>query len=343
MAKKTPRQKEKNTYRHRRRRKIWKKRYNRFKNSLRKEARHDGYEKFTQAELTIKVPPNFSLLTHPEEVLKFASKCKELVHGNHRKLFFDFSKVVDVTHGSMSMLLSIIHDLSLHGIGVGGGYPINEKAKEIFEKCGFLEFFITSRKKVLYTDNTILVQGGATIDQERTAPQVASAMNTVFGQPERNQKLQGMIIELMTNSVNHAFAGTRRNKKWYLSVYHLEEEKKVKFCFVDNGLGILSTINMKYFTQMLQSAILPERMLRKAFDGDYGSSTGLKERGTGLIMVKRNFEEGRITNLKVITNNFFYDFDLNHVKKIKNEFEGTFYFWELDTSCKNGNYQNKRF
>lgn len=331
---------EQKVYKKRRKRKAWKKELNRFKNLLSKNSQQRSPQEYDlkKGSHIIIVPTNFSLIENTNGVLEFTTECKKVISTSSKSVFFDFSKVEEISPGAMSLILSITHDFSSHGIGVSGGIPKNQKARDVFEKSGFLEFFKTTRSKsTIQHNNTILVKGGGQIDQISTAPQVSKAMLTVFGKKSRNQKLQGMLIELMTNTINHAFFNTERNSNWYLSIFHVEDENKVKFCFIDNGHGIVNTINMKFF-QSIQAALSSKQILTKAFDGEYGSRTGLSERGTGLIMIKNNFNDRIITNLKVITNNLFYDFDSDKLTELNHNFEGTFYFWELDTTCKDVNY-----
>jgi anti-sigma regulatory factor (Ser/Thr protein kinase) len=175
-------------------------------------------------------------------------------------------------------------------------------------------------------------KGKSKIEQKDSAELIHKAMKTVFIDKSdlRNQSLQGMLIELMTNSVNHAYLNEQREKTWYVSTNHYIDQNKVEFCFVDNGDGIINTI-VKLKERILTDN---EEILRKAFAGEYRSRTKLRNRGRGLIVVKDNHEKMTIRGLKVITNNVFLDFENNVTFKLKNPFSGTFYSWILDKSCK---------
>jgi anti-sigma regulatory factor (Ser/Thr protein kinase) len=321
----------------------WKdyKRKRNLKQNSRKKEKKNGKKRWQYRdppkEITLRVPERFSLLENTEEVLRFAEDCKQIRFKDVQRLGLDFTDVVDISEGAMALMLSIIHDLNGHNITVGGTIPADAAAKERFIQSGFLDFFSSSHKRNKHK-NTILVNGGSIIDQASSAPEVQDAMETVFGKKTRNQKLQGMIIEMMTNSVNHAF-NEKRDTKWYFSIFHEEAEKKVKFCFVDNGAGIIKTIRRK-FTERIPTLFNGEEIIKKAFNGDYGSRTRLPERGTGLLTIKSNLDENIITNLRVITNNFFYDFKKQTVTELVQKFNGTFYFWELDETCKNVNYKS---
>lgn len=330
---------EQKIYRRRNKWNDYKTKKNRISNAKKKEKPNfrDRFNPFRTGTKVIAVPPRFSLLENTEIVLRFAEDCKQLKQTNIKNVLLDFSKVVEISHGSMALMLSVVHDLNLYNIIVGGMIPDSSDAKEKFIQSGFLDFFESRIGGRSQHKNTIVVSGGGKIDQIGSAPEVEDAMETVFEKKSRNQKLQGMIIEMMTNSVNHAFINQHKNTKWYLSAFHEEDAKRVKFCFVDNGSGVLRTIQKKFWSE-IATHLGGEEIIIKAFNGDFGSRTKQRERGTGLITIKSNFTENVINKLKVVTNNYFYDFDNQIVKKLKNGFNGTFYFWELDETCKNVNY-----
>ncbi len=329
---------EQKIYKKRRRRAIWRKRKNYNKNKQKKNKRElkRRVNPFKVRSRIVKVPNNLSLLDNTEIVLEFVQKCKAFINEKVDDLIFDFSNVTEISVGSMALFLSLIQDLNSDGITARGNLPKDERARDEFLKSGFLRFFRSIIKVRTKYQNAILVQDEGKINQETSAPEVEESMLTVFGKATRNGKLQGMIIEIMTNAVNHAFSSSYKHTKWYLSIFHEIEKNKVKFCFVDNGKGILNTIRTKYFG--LDKTWDPETVIIKAFEGIYGSRTRQGERGTGLIAIKAALSENIISKLKVLTNDLFYDFETQKVTHLKNNFNGTFYFWELDTSCKNVNY-----
>jgi hypothetical protein len=122
----------------------------------------------------------------------------------------------------------------------------------------------------------------------------------------------------------------------FFSTDHIPEENKVKFCFVDNGRGILKTLRKKFPDKIatLIGGNLGNSIIKRAFEGEFGSRTKLSNRGRGLKAIKKGFELGYIKSLKVITNNVFYDFENGAVEELKEDFDGTFYFWEIDNTCK---------
>ena len=294
--------------------------------------------------LTLNVPHDFSTSEALDDVLYFIGKCKAAGVKKRRIIQINFEKVNNVNAGALSLLLSVIQDLDDLNIRIRGNMPNNMIARNAFIDSGFLEYVHNEQGLKHNSKNKIIVKGQHKVDQRRTGMEVKKAMNTVFGNENHLPPLQGALIEMMANSLNHAFpAGTAdssnyyqafiSNKRWYFSAFHHEASHEVHFSFIDNGVGILNTIRKGKFQKAVDK-LSDADVLRNAFDGKYRSSTKHVERGKGLPTVKRAHDLKSISNLKVVTNNQLYDFDNQRYTKLTNGFDGTCYFWKLDKQCK---------
>ena len=281
----------------------------------------------------IKAPLEFSIKRKPNEAFKFIAILKSLkLRSDIKGVFISLRECIYISSGAIALMISAIAELKAVGIKVSGDYPIDKSARTILEKSGFFNFvigYVSDENKI--TLNTILQQGVNVVDAAAVAPLVLKSMQVVWGTPYRNPRLQSLLIELMANTVNHAF---ERNKtsKWYLSISSDEVSKKVSFTFIDNGLGINRTLMIK-FLDKIKALLLNtnESILRAAFEGKFGSRTKEKKRGRGLPSIKKCFAENCIRNLVVITNDVYLDFNLNESRKLVNSFDGTCYYWELRT------------
>lgn len=322
-----------------RKRKRWRARKNKKKNGQKKDKykRPRSDQQFYHRDRSIiVVPADFSLISNQQEVLVFFNNCKGVNYRKTKFVYFDFQNVVNIGNGAITILLSIIGGLQDQNIQVSGNYPDSERAKDFLERSGFLRYFRAKIKKSNGdSKNAILQRGRDQTHAKETAKLIHGAMKTVWGEDYRNTKLQGMLIELMANTVNHAYFKPNHQKGWYFSVDHIEEENKVRFCFVDNGKGILNTVKIRFKDRIskLFNNIDDGELLIEAFNGKFGSRTGLLNRGKGLPMIKKNLEENIIKKLKVISNNVVLDFDKGETIVLEEGFAGTFYYWELDRSC----------
>lgn len=304
--------------------------------------RISNFQKPSKRIIKLKVPEDFSLLTNLEIVLAFFNDCKKYNSSLCEVVSFDFVDVKNIGSGAITILLSICGWLSDQKVAIEGTYPVCSDTRARFEKLGFLKYFrVKSEAKLNSKSRSEIVQRGInTTNASLTAEKIRSAMDTVVGISSKNTKIQGMLIELMANTVNHAY--DNHQKGWYLSLDHDEEKNKVHFCFVDNGEGILNTIRIKSFEKIKRFLNIKNDgdILQMAFEGEFGSRTKLLYRGRGLPLIKKNFDDGYIKNLIVISNGVYYNFENGTFKILNNEFKGTFYFWELNSECKFIKYGN---
>ncbi len=300
---------------------------------VRYERNNSRLGNFNEKKIVLSIPETFSISVDIEKVLKFVYNNKKIVATRrYNQMIFDFSKVTVIDDGATTILLSLFYDMSSNKIKVGlNNLPDNPEACLFIEQSGFIQYFTGPLAKKKAGLNTTIKKGKSTILQKDSAALIHKSMKTVWGVDKRNQKLQGMLIELMTNSVNHAYLNKEREKTWYISTNHYIEQNKVEFCFVDNGDGIINTINVKFKDKLFTSN---EDLLVRAFEGEFRSRTKLANRGRGLIVVKGNQTNMTIRGLKVITNNVFLDFEKEIAVKLNTPFSGTFYSWIIDTSCK---------
>ena len=267
------------------------------------------------------------------EVLTFIASIKNLAKKGY---FIDLNlqNVIEIGDGAIAMLISVLSDLERNGLFFKGKKPIVEEAINILEKSGFFEHLNGSiSKKNSISKNKILKTGIATTDQNVLIPQIHSAMNTVWGEESRCPPLYGGISEMMRNSCDHAFLN-QKSIIWHLGISHFEFENCCKFSFVDNGIGIIKTYKKKgLFNKISNYFKKEEDFLYTAFKDGIESRTGLKWRGKGLPTIFEMYKDNIVTNLVVITNNVYLDYDRKIFKKLSVSFTGTYYFWQINQTC----------
>lgn len=318
-----------------RRRKAWLQRKR--KSQLGVSKRRRAFYESKKRAFPIKAPKNFSIKRNSHEVFKFIADLKGLKdRRNISEVFIELEHCTYISSGAIALMIAAINELK--DIEVTGSYPKDKGIKTVLEKSGFFNFVmgnVSEENKVSL--NTIIQKGVASVDASAVAPLVVKAMNFLRGRPYRNPRIQSLLVELMANTVNHAFLKTK-NSKWILSMNCDEENNKVAFTFIDNGQGILHTLNLK-FKNLIKSLLLNsnEDILLNAFYGKFGSRTNQRKRGRGLPNIKRCFSENYIKNLVVISNDVYLDFEGNQTKKLKHAFDGTCYYWEVDLTCEQWN------
>lgn len=284
----------------------------------------------------LKSPNTLSLRSDfANEFLQFIKDIKRI--GN--KGFFIRLNLKEVSHigeGGIAMLLSVISDLERKGIFFGGYKPDKLEPRDALERSGFFKHMngnVSNKNQV--SKNEILKTGDGKTDQTALIPHIHKAMETIWGEQSRCPALYSGLGEMMRNSIEHAF---EKDQKiiWHLGLNHIEESNMVKFTFVDNGDGIINTYRNRenaIFNRIKYVLKSNAEILKTAFEDGIQSRTGLPWRGKGLPTIFELYQDRIISNLVVISNNAYLDFDRNLFIKLRVNYSGTFYYWEINRAC----------
>ena len=241
--------------------------------------------------------------------------------------------VSEIGEGAISMFLSVIDELTENSISIMGTKPKNIYECSKLEKSGFFKYmngYINSKNSK--SKNTILRTGGKSNTAVDLSLEIKNANETVWGIKGRNPPLRGTVFEMMRNSYDHAFKN-ENNVIWHLGISHDEDNKVVKFSFVDNGRGIIKSFSEGFLGNVFNLFRDNTDLLETAFKDGIESRTGLSWRGKGLPTIYENYKDGYLTNLVVISNDVFIDFEREIYKKLNVPFKGTYYFWILNEKC----------
>ncbi len=290
--------------------------------------------KVTRKLPQIFAPENLTLqFGYSEEVFRFIRDLKELgTYENQISLRLD--NVTEIGEGAIGMLLSVINELTLANVSLVGEKPLNSVARNALERSGFFKYmrgYVSPEN--LKTKNIIIRTGDINTSQNELSPVMPNAMETVWGVAGRCPELFGVIGEMLRNACDHAFKNSHKIT-WHLGVSHSEKDNTVKFSFVDNGVGIIKTYNERSLWIKVKSHFKDNaEVLENAFKSGIESRTGLSWRGKGLPTIFELYTDNIITNLVVITNNVYLDFDNSKFEEINVPFSGTYYFWKINRQC----------
>jgi hypothetical protein len=287
----------------------------------------DFVDAITPSKFTLEKDNIKSVLTYIGNVKKYGV--------NKKDVNFILTDVTEIGIGAISMLISVMQELEERGVYFKGKKPINDAARNILEKSGFMGYVegtISDLNRT--TRNMILTTGKSNTHQKNIVKEIHKSNYTIWGESGRSPLIYGMIVEMVKNSTKHAFK-TKDKVRWHLAVSHDEENKKVKFSFVDNGLGIISSFKQDNLSRIIRGVFRNNiEMITLAFKEGIESKTGLSWRGTGLPTIYEAFEEDKvIKRLVVITNDVYCDFENDIKIDLSKAFSGTFYYWEMDDTC----------
>lgn len=286
--------------------------------------------------ITIKAKQDFSLLDYPENVLSYINHIEDVTSKNKYKIvILDLKEVKIIDIGSVNILLSEINKLKQKQIETICNLPTDVDCKKIFFESGFSDHMRDLQgRKISYSKtnrNLILNRGFDKTSNEQIGLTIKHSVNHLIGIEESFRPLYSIAQEMCANSIEHA---NEHHKNWLFSVWYKDNDN-VCFTMTDIGSGILGTLKRK-FSQIIKESLLKDNkeILIRAFEKKYTSITKDINRNKGLPKIKDISYNKYIENLVIITNNVILNFsDYNNSRVLNKNFNGTFYYWELNKNC----------
>lgn len=333
----------------------WKKEQNlrrEYKKGLKRRKKKKNKKKycFGGQEYTkeFKVPNDFSILENSEVVVKFFSEIISYIkkiNRNKRKIekydiLIDMSNTENITGDALMYLLTIIMNIRINKKNITihwhGNAAKTDDANLFIKSCGFLNYLNTDKKNILVNRENIQIKSGKFIEPN-IKREICDFTNEKLGTNIKYSSfLHNTLNELMLNTRDHAYNEISNFKyNWYVFVEN--DNDRIKYTFIDNGLGIPTTVKKKFYEIVLNNLYLDKeyKYVESALNGEFKrSQTGQSNRGKGLPEIFKYENENKISNLTIISNYAYYNkqksFDLN------SSLEGTLIYWEILKNKKEG-------
>ncbi|MFA6554609.1 MAG: STAS domain-containing protein [Candidatus Paceibacterota bacterium] len=294
----------------------------------------------------VKAPEILSLIRSPEEVAKFIAQLKDCFD-TKKPVFVALSHVREIDYDGITVLLSVVVRFKSKRIQFNGDYPHDMHVRKTLEESGFFRHLLKSKfddqdTYDLTSKSSIHTHAMRKVDSKLGEKIIESASKVVWGEKRRCPGVQRTLIELMQNTNNHASLESEEEKHWWVSVRHNQSDKRVEFSFVDYGVGVFYSLKNKRYDSKFFGIldVLYNRVrhgnnadvLKLIFEGElHRSATGKTYRGKGLPGIYEAFQRNKISNFAMITNDVYYNSREKEFRILKNEFQGTFVYWELTT------------
>ena len=286
--------------------------------------------------VTIKAPNRFSFIENTDDVLEYFNSCKELLHKNEN-VECDISNIDSLTSDAIALLAAYTNDKDFLGKygNIRGNAPLKPDLNQIFRESGFYKFFNANRsfKQAHKPDKNMFHQESNYKVQSEIAKQ-ACMLGTkhVFANERPFPELYEMIVEAMSNTNNHASKGKEKQVKWWLYTY-ISPIGNAMYTFIDLGVGIFDSIPVQKYKQLFRKLKITHNadLVDDLLSGKIKSRVQLDNniRGKGIPQIARNSSQGCFKQAYLISNNVKINLKNREVEKLKQEFNGTFLFWEL--------------
>lgn len=288
-------------------------------------------------------PLVFSFIRNASETSDFFNKLLRFIVDTRnfgRSIYIDISKISDLTIDALMYLLSIINNLNNMYMGkysFEGNSPVNAEVRKRFNDSGFFRYVKRKGSAPLQQnkDNLQIITG---IDSD---PLVAKSMSEYVCRIANVDKiacrfLYVMMIELMSNTKKHAYDvyETILDPHWYCFAEY-DNDDTIAFTFMDTGEGIPSTVQ-KNFPEKIDLLGIKgdDKYVISALDGDFRTATKESFRGKGLPKLRSFCSEGKIHNMRIVTNKANVTVEKNSFSStnIVPALKGTLYYWEIKLS-----------
>ena len=261
---------------------------------------------------------------------------------NRNSISINLENVTNLSNEAIVILLSVMFNFVDERISVEAKPPIDAIVNDKLDKSGFFEFMrgANASERNKRAINRIHTKNSKEVQSEFTDKILQQASKTVWGDSRGNEDIQRVFVELMMNTHKHANPKKVASERWWLSAEHDEKNERVNFAFVDNGVGILRSIDKLAYKQgMFKSlrALFKDDidLLKDIMEGKLKSRTGLSFRGKGLPASLKAFKRNSFSKFTIVTNGVYADFEKNVFKTFKPKFSGTLIFFELNRDNNN--------
>ena len=325
---------------HRTKQKIKRKNRKKFKQNFSKTTNYSYYDKQNQ-EFKFLAPENFSIMDNPKETIDyFNDVIKKINEKFHHKLTINFllQNVNKITIDAIMYMLAITKNTKKNH-NTKGSYPVDNEAKALFMNSGFLKY-VYSNKNIINPSPNEDIQIRMSNDSNKnaiTCKEINSIIIERYGIARRKlQFLYDILYEMMINTNEHAYSSeTFLLNNWY--VYVALEKERVKFSFLDTGIGIPYTVNKNFLEKINLLGLKTDAdLILSALNGKFKTSTMQEYRGKGLPKFTKYNKTKKIRNFKIVSGKGMVVFNEEKqdylVYNLDKRLIGTVYYFEIELS-----------
>lgn len=251
----------------------------------------------------------------------------------NRFIVSDLTNIKEFTTDALIAMIAYANDPSIHrGATIQGKLPVNRELLEKILDSGLYGATLLSFSDGLRPAHGSIFRVNDRSVQGKFAKELIEFSTTkIFGEPRRLKGVYTTMIECMNNTFNHARAGGGGQQVWWATVYCDMQKKVAFFNFLDLGIGILESINVRFGMSLLRFAGLIDNVevFSDVLEGKIGSRTRLSYRGNGLPEIVKRFKRGQFENLIIISNDVYANLETNEYRLLPKPFQGTFFHWEI--------------
>ncbi|MHB8260383.1 MAG: hypothetical protein ACYDCN_15860 [Bacteroidia bacterium] len=299
-------------------------------------------KKVQKTFIRLPAPVDFTFIDNTDNVLEYL-RTSEKHFKQNRGVIFDKSDVNVLTSDTIALFSAFLSGKQKFR----GNSPKKENLKQLFEESGFYNHVRAQRKykdKENKEGNLLHKESNNIVSPDVAGEAVIKGIkHTGLNLTKDSDPVYNTLIECMQNTNNHASGPSRYgNCNWWLYVYNDPTENITKYSFVDLGVGIFTSLVAKGFVRKFFKTLTVLPNIKLVDDFLNGNIVSREEkdneiRGKGIVQIIEYAKSDYFKRFYIIANDIKINVKTDERWQLNNNMDGTFLYWELQNSKKNGN------
>lgn len=327
-----------------RKRKKWLERRNKRKKTkskiIKKRNRKKRKKLHKKYNLTkVRAPENFSVINNSKETIEYFNNIIDIMNSKkvNLKIFLDMMYIKNLTIDAIMYTIAIIKNYKYKNVfkySFSGNCPREVNSRVLFNESGFFKYVNSSNSILSHNSRKIQIRSGNKVEPS-CVKYICDFINISCGTKKIFTKnIYNMIIELMTNTVQHAYNSKKMLffNSWYVFVE--AQDDYIKIVFLDTGEGIPKTVRKK-LREKVPFLKSDKKLIYSSLKGEQRTETNNSYRGKGLPSIADKFNGGCLENLVIFSGAGScsiedWDRNLYELNDLEDELFGTLFCWEIN-------------
>lgn len=290
-------------------------------------------------------PTNFSILDNRDSVIKYFNTIKRMLNQKEYTQI-NLRKITSIDLPTLCLLGAFMLDRNTKSKYLEVTSPLsNSAAYRFFEEAQFENMIIKERIPD-FNSGAFLSRSEDEVNEEAISDILTKTVD-YFGEnsKQRLRDLPPIIIEIVTNTADHANPDSSYTLPWIVNTYETKNNNgnKVKqYCIIDMGVGIYETLIDKANSQqqggspwwhtIIKRESSQGEFFRQAIPKGLQSRTALRQRGKGIKYIYDIVSgDDMYKRFEIITNKTKVNLvNIGSIEKDSSEnLSATIYYWEV--------------
>jgi hypothetical protein len=284
-----------------------------------------------------KAPEIFSFINNTNEVLEYFVTAEKLFKKKN-KLKLNIDEIEVLTPDAIALLVASINDVDFHhNSGYEGDAPKKPELKKMFKESGFYNFVKSRGFNQVRDGNLLHKEMNIKVKPSIAMKSSQIGIKHTFESDDQYEPLYNILIELMSNTNNHASKTNDFHCKWWLYVYTDPKSKNTSYTFLDLGVGIIDSMEDKgYLNRLYKKSPFysDKKVVEDLLSGKIQSRIDIDNeiRGKGIPQILGYSKLDEFKEFYIISNKVKINLKSHQFDALQYNFRGTLIHWVIQKS-----------